>query len=103
MVLRMGRPPRVFVAVAFGQLVSCSTEHAPSESRAPSPSGRDGGGDAARDAMSDAGRDAETGADGGAAPWTIPVAFDAFRRWGELAALRVGTRTYMRSTYDRSG
>jgi hypothetical protein len=34
---------------------------------------------------------------------TFPVGYDAFRAWDLWPVLRVGTRTYMRSTYDRSG
>ena len=34
---------------------------------------------------------------------TIPVGLDAYRRWAELPSLRIGARTYMRSTYDRAG
>jgi hypothetical protein len=34
---------------------------------------------------------------------SIPVGFDAFRAWDQWPRLRIGTRTYMRSTYDRAG
>jgi hypothetical protein len=34
---------------------------------------------------------------------TIPVGFDAYRAWAELPSLRIGARSYMRSTYDRGG
>jgi hypothetical protein len=33
----------------------------------------------------------------------IPVGFEAYRQWDRLPRLRVGTRTVMRSTFDRSG
>ena len=33
----------------------------------------------------------------------IPVGPDAYRDWERMPALRIGTRTYMRSTYDRAG
>ena len=33
----------------------------------------------------------------------IPVGPDAYRDWAELPRLRIGARTYMRSTYDRTG
>ena len=33
----------------------------------------------------------------------IPIGYDAYRRWADWARLRIGARTYMRSTYDRSG
>ncbi|HSQ67543.1 MAG TPA: DUF2961 domain-containing protein, partial [Polyangiaceae bacterium] len=39
----------------------------------------------------------------GLAEPTIPVAFDAFRAWDHWPYLRLGTRAYLRSTYDRSG
>jgi hypothetical protein len=34
---------------------------------------------------------------------TIPVGFDAFRSWDQWPRLRIGMRTTMRSTYDRTG
>jgi hypothetical protein len=34
---------------------------------------------------------------------TIPIGFDAIREWDRWPYLRIGTRTYMRSTFDRSG
>ena len=34
---------------------------------------------------------------------TIPVGWDAIRQWARLPVLRLGTRTVMRSTFDRSG
>jgi hypothetical protein len=34
---------------------------------------------------------------------TVPIGFDALRMWDHWPSLRLGTRTYMRSTYDRSG
>ena len=37
------------------------------------------------------------------APPMIPVGLDAFRMWERWPYLRVGARTYMRSTYDRTG
>ena len=33
----------------------------------------------------------------------VPVGWDAYRDWGSLPRLRLGVRTYMRSTYDRTG
>jgi hypothetical protein len=36
-------------------------------------------------------------------PPPIPVGLDAFRLWDRWPYLRIGRRTYMRSTYDRSG
>src|SRR5690349_6146252 len=33
----------------------------------------------------------------------VPVGPDAYRDWGRLPAVRIGVRTYMRSTYDRAG
>jgi hypothetical protein len=36
-------------------------------------------------------------------PPIIPVGFDAFRQWDHWPYLRIGTRTQMRSTYDRTG
>jgi hypothetical protein len=42
---------------------------------------------------------------GGGAPgasWT-PVGLDAYRHWDRLPYLRIGARSYMRSTYDRAG
>jgi hypothetical protein len=36
-------------------------------------------------------------------PPTIPVGLDAYRMWDHWADQRIGQRTYMRSTYDRSG
>jgi hypothetical protein len=37
----------------------------------------------------------------GAAP--IPIGLDAYRDWDQWPVLRLGMRTYLRSTYDRSG
>jgi Protein of unknown function (DUF2961) len=34
---------------------------------------------------------------------TIPIGLEAYRRWDRLATLRLGTRTVMRSTFDRAG
>lgn len=36
-------------------------------------------------------------------PPVIPVGYDAYRMWDQWACLRIGQRTYMRSTYDRRG
>src|SRR5438552_14773463 len=36
-------------------------------------------------------------------PPMIPVGLDAYRMWDKWAQHRIGMRTYMRSTYDRSG
>jgi hypothetical protein len=33
----------------------------------------------------------------------IPVGLDAYRAWDRLPYVRIGARTYMRSTYDRAG
>ena len=33
----------------------------------------------------------------------IPVGLDAYRMWDRLPYVRIGARTYMRSTYDRAG
>jgi hypothetical protein len=34
---------------------------------------------------------------------SLPVGYDAYRQWDRWPLLRTGTRTYMRSTYDRLG
>lgn len=36
-------------------------------------------------------------------PPTIPIGLDAYRMWDQWAHHRIGTRAYMRSTYDRRG
>jgi hypothetical protein len=36
-------------------------------------------------------------------PPVIPVGLDAYRLWEQWPYLRIGARTYMRSTYDRRG
>lgn len=36
-------------------------------------------------------------------PPVIPVGLDAYRMWDKWPVLRIGQRTYMRSTYDRRG
>jgi len=36
-------------------------------------------------------------------PPTIPVGLDAYRQWERWPYQRIGARTYMRGTYDRSG
>lgn len=38
-----------------------------------------------------------------AEPPVIPIGLDAYRQWEKWPLLRVGMRTYMRSTYDRRG
>ena len=38
-----------------------------------------------------------------AAPPVIPVGLDSYRLWAKWPYQRIGVRTYMRSTYDRSG
>src|SRR5579871_784950 len=43
------------------------------------------------------------GPDAGAEPPIFPLGVDAIRGWDRWPVLRLGTRTYMRSTYDRSG
>ena len=40
---------------------------------------------------------------GASEPPMIPVGLDALRMWERWPYLRIGARTYMRSTYDRSG
>lgn len=63
--------------------------------------------DASMDAVRDIGTDAPKGAagDGGLASDTptLPVGLDAYRMWDRLPYIRIGARTYMRSTYDRAG
>jgi len=47
---------------------------------------------------------ADSGVGGNATiPPTLPVGLDAYRLWAQLPYVRLGTRTFMRSTYDRSG
>ena len=36
-------------------------------------------------------------------PPEIPMGYDAFLRWEQWPALRIGVRAYMRSTFDRTG
>src|SRR5205809_6225319 len=36
-------------------------------------------------------------------PPTIPIGLDAYRHWDKWPLQRIGARTYMRSTYDRTG
>ncbi|MCW3052042.1 MAG: hypothetical protein JWN14_1212, partial [Chthonomonadales bacterium] len=36
-------------------------------------------------------------------PPVIPVGLDAYRQWERWPYQRIGARTYMRSTYDRTG
>jgi hypothetical protein len=38
-----------------------------------------------------------------AGPPPIPVGYDAYRMWDQWPLLRLGVRSYMRSTYDRAG
>jgi hypothetical protein len=38
-----------------------------------------------------------------AQPPVIPIGYDAYRLWEQWPYLRIGVRTYMRSTYDRRG
>lgn len=38
-----------------------------------------------------------------AGPPVIPIGWDAYRAWDRWPELRIGVRTYMRSTYDRQG
>ena len=59
----------------------------------------------------------EIGADGGGAPGApdaggpgsnaaippVTWGLDAYRQWERMYRVRIGTRTYMRSTYDRAG
>jgi hypothetical protein len=55
--------------------------------------------DAARDAVRDTAKDAALASE----PPTLPVGLDAYRLWDRLPYVRIGARTYMRSTYDRAG
>jgi hypothetical protein len=55
----------------------------------------------APDAVLDAGPDAPDASS--ASTPVLPVGLDAYRSWSRLPYLRLGTRTYMRSTYDRAG
>jgi hypothetical protein len=49
-------------------------------------------------------RDARDGNEAGAvATPTLSVGLDAYRQWDRLPYVRIGARTYMRSTYDRAG
>jgi hypothetical protein len=55
-------------------------------------------------ARSDAGKATDTWSrnmDGKVPP--IALGFDAYRQWQQMYRVRIGTRTYMRSTYDRAG
>src|SRR6185503_5987124 len=36
-------------------------------------------------------------------PKPLPVGIDAYRMWDQWPDQRIGMRTYMRSTYDRTG
>src|SRR5438874_8052975 len=36
-------------------------------------------------------------------PPEIPIGYDAFLKWEQWPALRIGVRAYMRSTFDRTG
>lgn len=38
-----------------------------------------------------------------ASPGSLQIGYDAYRHWDLLPSLRLGVRTYMRSTYDRAG
>src|SRR5688500_5017834 len=58
-------------------------------------------GDSAPDGVGD-GSDGFDGSTADLAP-IIPVGFDAYRMWDRLAHVRLGTRAYLRSTYDRTG
>src|SRR5450432_122529 len=63
---------------------------------------------AATDGVADAaetadGSDAETPFTPPPALPTIPIGMEAFRQWDRLPGLRLGTRTVMQSTFDRSG
>ena len=60
---------------------------------APASATADGGGGAGQ---------VRTGASQAAVP-LIPIGAEAFRQWARLPVLRVGTRTVMRSTFDRAG
>jgi hypothetical protein len=52
----------------------------------------------------EAGRGARDAGDASApAVPVIPVGLDAYRQWDRLPYLKIGARTYMRSTYDRAG
>jgi hypothetical protein len=41
--------------------------------------------------------------DAGHDPPAVPIGFDAYRVWDRMFQIRLGTRTYMTSTYDRAG
>jgi hypothetical protein len=47
--------------------------------------------------------DAPADAAGGTTAPTLQVGYDAYRHWDLLPLIRLGVRTYMRSTYDRAG
>jgi hypothetical protein len=97
-------------------VASCGGDRAASAGRSPDAGVRDAGGKVSDASARDTGpgatlADAPTGssdssvgrADAGARVPEILVGFDAYLRWPELGSLRLGTRTYMRSTYDRTG
>ena len=59
-----------------------------------------------RDSASDGGARADADSGRSSAPVeppTIPVGLDAYRQWDRWPDQRIGTRAYMRSTYDRAG
>lgn len=94
----MTRGARLAVTLAVAGGLACHT--------ATPGARRDAGGDGAVDATRRAPPDAspEAGTDASLTPPpTLAVGLDAYRLWDQLPALRIGTRTYMRSTYDRSG
>src|SRR4051812_34658660 len=46
---------------------------------------------------------AQTSCEPSDAPPPIPIGADAFTQWSRWPYLRIGVRSYMRSTFDRSG
>jgi hypothetical protein len=67
--------------------------------------------EASPDPDGDAGNTSERDADGGGdartpdgvEPPPIPLGLDGYRQWDRMYRIRLGTRTYMRSTHDRAG
>ena len=68
--------------------------------------GQNDAGGADSDVIPDSATDSTSDRDsGGASVETpvIPIGLDGYRHWHRLPYLRIGTRAYMRSTYDRAG
>jgi hypothetical protein len=101
------RPGKV-VALCLILAAACTAEDGPHLLR----DGHRDAGRAPREAAADA-PDANLPREDGTAPGfeagvqgdvpVIPVGLDAYRMWERLPSLRIGARTYMRSTYDRAG